>query len=207
MYNTSDRWIRQTAALAGAVHSRGFLQAAEARGLLETVPDEPDESASADDLEIIIAMIYHTAPGEAAEGHDAALDEVSAVETEVDMVLELGVTPNVLEFDKEELRAFAGQTVQINFTNTDNMEHNLLIIMPGSLAEVGRLADQMMASPQGRRLAYVPDTEAVIAATPILDPGESYELIFTVPDQPGEYGFVCTIPGHWRIMNGILVIE
>ena len=87
------------------------------------------------------------------------------------------------------------------------MEHNLLIIMPESLAEVGRLADQMMASPQGRERAYIPDTPDVIAATPILDPGEQFELVFQVPEEPGEYEFVCTIPGHWRIMNGLFIVE
>lgn len=144
---------------------------------------------------------------ESGDTDQPAGEEPANQEVTVDVELELGVTPNVLEFDKEELRVRAGQTVRIVFTNTDNMEHNLLITMPQSLAEVGRLADQMMASPQGRERAYVPDSDLVLAATPILDPGEQYELVFRVPEEPGEYEFVCTIPGHWRIMNGLFIVE
>jgi uncharacterized cupredoxin-like copper-binding protein len=126
------------------------------------------------------------------------------LQEEVDAVLELAVTPNMLEFDKEKLVVKAGQTVRVVFSNTDNMEHNLLFINPGSLSDVGELADAMVSAPDGRSKGYVPDTPDVIASTPILDPGERYELVFTVPDEPGEYRFVCTIPGHWRSMNGIL---
>ena len=202
--NMDDKWIREAAALAGVGHREGLMQAADRNGLLDQIPSKIDEDVSAESLESILALIYHASPEE-TQDIQASKEEVP--DEDIDLIVELGVTSNVLEFDKEELRARAGQTVKIVFNNTDNMEHNLLIIQPGTLAEVGRLADRMMASPQGRERAYVPDTEDVIAYTPILDPGESYELVFTLPDEPGEYPFVCTIPGHWRIMNGILIVE
>lgn len=31
-------------------------------------------------------------------------------------------------------------------------------------------------------------------------------LRFNAPDQPGIYPFVCTFPGHWVVMNGIMVV-
>lgn len=203
--NMDDRWIREAGALSAAVHNLGFLGAAEAAGMLpEQVPgvDEEDPAAS---LEGIIAMVLSEDP----DVVDEIGAEVAAAEggTEADLVIELGVVENVMRFDREELRARAGQTVRIDFVNTDNMEHNLLIINPGTLAEIGQLADQMMASPEGRAQQYVPDSPDVLAYTPLLDPGESYSLMFTLPDEPGEYPFVCTIPGHWRIMNGILIVE
>jgi uncharacterized protein len=203
--NLSDTWIRQAAALAGAVHNQGFLLAADQDVQVENLAEEFDEEESGESLESIAAMIFKANPGAMNEEAMAPSEDYAA--EDADLVLELGVLPNVLEFDTEELHVRAGQTVRIIFDNTDNMEHNLLIIMPGSLAEVGRLADEMMASPRGREQRYIPDTPDVIAATPILDPGERYELVFTVPDEPGEYGFVCTIPGHWRIMNGTLFVE
>lgn len=203
--NMEDRWIREAGALAGSVHSQGFLMAADRAGYIRPGEMEPDEESPASTLESITALIVAENPDAlgTADSEGDTPDET----VDVDLELELAVTPNVLEFDKEELRARAGQTVRITFTNTDNMEHNLLIIQPGSLADVGQLADQMMAAPDGRDREFVPDSPDVLASTPILDPGESVELIFTVPDEPGEYGFVCTIPGHWRIMNGTLVVE
>lgn len=202
--NMEDRWIREAAAISARIHSGGFLAAAGQSGY-SADDHQVDEEEPVGSVESIIAFVTDEAP--AAENGERSEDPMAGTDAEVDIELELGVTPNVLEFDKEELRAEAGQTVRVIFTNTDNMEHNLLFLLPGTLADVGELADQMMSSPEGRSRGYVPDTPDVMASTPILDPGESYELIFTVPDEPGEYPFVCTIPGHWRIMNGILIVE
>ncbi len=197
--NMEDRWIREAGALSAAVHNAGFLGRANAAGMLPVqattaVPKEDPAST----LEGILDMVLNENPG---------VIEESRAETPADLVIDLGVVENMMRFDREEIRARAGQTVRINFVNTDNMEHNLLIINPGTLAEIGQLADRMVASPDGRQRQYVPDSPDVLANTPLLDPGESYSLNFTLPDEPGEYPFVCTIPGHWRIMNGILIVE
>jgi uncharacterized protein len=201
--NLSDRWIREAGALAAAVHNIGFLAAADAAGMLPdtgTIPAVP----SPEDMGGIIAMVLSEDPEAVAQIGQVA---VTALPPAVDRVLQMGVIENEMRFDLEELRVQAGQTIRIDFVNTDNMEHNLLILNPGTLAEVGRLADEMITAPDGRQRMYVPDSPAVLASTPLLDPGESYQLIFRVPDQPGEYPFVCTIPGHWRIMNGIMIVE
>ncbi len=39
--------------------------------------------------------------------------------------------------------------IEIHFTNKDVVRHNLLIIEPGSLEMVGRMADEMATSPDG----------------------------------------------------------
>lgn len=197
--NLDDQWIREATLISGSVHNDGFLAEANRAGY-KPGDMQADEDDPAGSLESIIATISRDAT-ETGVGNTSQTEEI-----EVDAVLELSVTPNVLEFDQKELRAEAGQTIQVIFTNTDNMEHNLLFIQPGTLADVGELADQMVTSPDGRSRGYVPNTSDVIASTPILNPGESYELIFTVPDEPGDYQFVCTIPGHWRNMNGILKV-
>jgi uncharacterized protein len=202
--NMQDRWIREAAALTAAVHNVGFLSAADEAGMLPdgTPPDVETEEIS---LEDIIAMVLSEDPAAVEEiGREAVL---VSDDDAFDMVLELGVVENVMRFDMEELRVQRGQTVRIDFTNTDNMEHNMLIINPGTLQEIGELADQMITAPDGRERLYVPDSPDVLAFTPLLDPGESYQLIFNVPDEPGEYPFVCTIPGHWRIMNGVIIVE
>jgi azurin len=33
------------------------------------------------------------------------------------------------------------------------------------------------------------------------------ELTFTAPKTPGRYPFLCTFPGHWRLMRGELIVE
>ena len=82
------------------------------------------------------------------------------------------------------------------------MPHNLLITAPGAVAEVGRLAEQLGA--KGPARDWRPDTPKVLHATPMLQRGESATLDFVAPDVPGDYGFVCTFPGHWRLMQGVM---
>ena len=53
---------------------------------------------------------------------------------------------------------------------------------------------------------YIPDTPNVLASTPLVNPGETSEITFTAPMTPGRYPYVCTFPGHWRLMQGVLVV-
>jgi azurin len=52
----------------------------------------------------------------------------------------------------------------------------------------------------------VPDTDAVICYTDIVDPGSESAIYFAAPSQPGKYPYLCTFPGHWMVMNGVLEV-
>ncbi len=119
-------------------------------------------------------------------------------------LIELSVVPEMLQFDKVLLTAKAGEKVVINLENPDGMQHNLLIIKIGTLQKVGKAADEMLSNPKAAEMAYVPQIPEVLEHTNLVNPGETATLEFTVPSTPGDYPFVCTFPGHWRGMNGIL---
>ena len=112
-----------------------------------------------------------------------------------------------MKYDLEEFTVQAGTTVEIVFENTDAMQHNLLILEPGSLNLVGAMADKMATTAAGPAKGYVPDVSQVLASSILIDPGATSRLRFKVPDQPGDYPFVCTFPGHWRTMNGVMKVE
>lgn len=120
--------------------------------------------------------------------------------------IDLGTVPDVMRYDQTELTLKTGQAVRLVFTNNDHMPHNFLLLEPGSLETVGKLADEMLADPQAQRRDYVPVSAAVLANTPLVNPGESFALEFTAPARPGRYPYICTFPGHWRIMQGVLVV-
>lgn len=107
-----------------------------------------------------------------------------------------------MKFDIKEFTAKAGEVIKIIFENPDHMQHNLLVLKPGSLQKVGALADEMASQPNAAELAYIPNSPDVLYATPLLNPEEKFELTFKVPEVPGNYPYVCTFPGHWRIMFG-----
>ena len=80
-------------------------------------------------------------------------------------------------------------------------------VSPGADEEVGKLADLMATKADGMAKNYVPESPSVLSATPLVNPGGRSELSFNAPKVPGRYAFLCTFPGHWRIMRGDLVVE
>lgn len=122
------------------------------------------------------------------------------------LVIDLKVVKDIMQYDKKKLSVKAGQKVTIRLENPDGMQHNLLIIKPGTLEKVGAAADAMVRDPNASKLQYVPKVPEVLHATRLLNPGETVSLTFTAPKTPGDYPFVCTFPGHWRGMNGILQV-
>jgi azurin len=121
--------------------------------------------------------------------------------------LELRAVRQKIAFDKTELRAKAGTLIEVTFVNDDLLQHNVVIGKPGTLNAIGEAADELARSPQGAARSYVPATSAVLVSTKLIDPGGSVTFQFQVPNTAGEYPFVCTFPGHWRLMQGVLVVE
>lgn len=122
----------------------------------------------------------------------------------VDKIITMRVVKDIMKFDKELITAKAGTTVQIVLQNPDFMQHNLVLIKPATLEKVGAAADRLAQDPNGAKMNYVPKMNEVIKATPLVNPGGKYTLTFKVPAVPGDYPYVCTFPGHWRIMRGIM---
>ncbi|MEJ7692682.1 PVC-type heme-binding CxxCH protein [Daejeonella sp.] len=119
-------------------------------------------------------------------------------------VISIKVVPDMMQYDKKLFTVKAGQKITIDFQNPDGMQHNLVIIKPGSLPKVGAAADAMLRDPKAAEKNYVPEIPEVLQWIKLLNSEESFQLTFTVPGQPGDYPFVCTFPGHWRGMNGIM---
>ena len=121
-----------------------------------------------------------------------------------DVVLRLGVIPGELKYDLGELTVAPGQLVEIVFVNSDQMQHNFLLGAPGSLDTIGLAADKLAQSPNAVAQQYVPEIPQVLYATKLVDPEQTLTFQFKAPAEQGQYPYVCTFPGHWRLMNGIL---
>lgn len=117
------------------------------------------------------------------------------------------VVPDLMKFELDTFTVQAGQKIILELDNLDGMQHNLVIGKPGSLNKIGAAADAMLSDPKASEKHYVPEIPEVLFSTPLVDPGDVYSLEFTVPKEPGIYPFVCTFPGHWRMMSGIMVVE
>lgn len=142
---------------------------------------------------------------------DARMETLLAETEKVDLgkpdaVIVLKTIQHEMKYDKPKLTAKAGTILEIVFTNIDFMQHNLLVLKPGSMEKVGAAADKLAQVPEGVSMQYVPSVPEVLFYTPLINPDSKFSLKFRVPDTPGEYPFICSYPGHWRIMNGILTV-
>jgi azurin len=131
----------------------------------------------------------------------------AAVRAAPDVVIRLTVTPGEMKFDKSELNVAPGQLVEIVFTNPDTMQHNFLLGQQNSLNAIGTAADELARTPNGPAQQYVPQIPQVLFFTKLVEPGETVTVQFKAPAEAGQYPYVCTFPGHWRIMNGILNVR
>ena len=120
--------------------------------------------------------------------------------------IEVGVLPG-LKFNTSRIEAKAGEKVIFVFPNDDSsgMVHNLAIITPGSTQTVMDAAVAMGA--EGLKKNFIPEIPELLASTPQVVQGMKYTLYFSVPEEPGNYHFICTYPGHGLIMQGIFAVE
>lgn len=121
-------------------------------------------------------------------------------------IIHLATLSAKMRFDKESFTVQAGDDISLIFENPDDMAHNVVIAKPGSIEVVGNAADAMASSKDGYEKSFVPDIPEVLFATPLINGGKSFQLDFKAPNKPGEYPFVCTFPGHWQMMKGIMKV-
>jgi glucose/arabinose dehydrogenase/azurin len=112
-----------------------------------------------------------------------------------------------MRFDVEAFDVAPGQEVELVLDNPDHMPHNVVFTAPGALEAVGRAADAMATQPDAFARHFVPDLPQVIAASRLISKDETTTLRFRAPDEPGDYPFICTFPGHWITMRGIMHVQ
>src|SRR5947208_2370708 len=109
-------------------------------------------------------------------------------------------------FTVKQIVVTTGQPVKIVFSNPDATDHNLVIVKPDALAEVGMAANEMAKDPKNANSDFVPASkrELILHASPMIGPTRKLlvsVLRFRAPPEPGIYPYVCTFPGHWVVMS------
>jgi len=85
------------------------------------------------------------------------------------------------------------------------MAHNFVLLKPGT--DVEKLVKE--GAPH-RATDFIPPTmmSSILAKTALAGPGETVQVVFTVPAKPGRYQFLCTFAGHYQAgMKGILIVK
>lgn len=121
------------------------------------------------------------------------------------VTIEIGSKGEELAFDKTELTVSAGQTVIIRFKNNSAVQQHNWILVKGGEAEAAAIANAGLSA--GPAANYLPaDKSNIIAESPLANSNETVEVTFTAP-AAGTYLFICTVPGHYPLMQGKLVVN
>ena len=110
----------------------------------------------------------------------------------------------------EAIEASPGEEIRIVLTTISQlppaaMSHNWTLVAMGT--DVDAFARESLGARDNDYIS--PNFEdQVIAHTAMIGSGESDTITFTVPDEPGEYDYICTFPGHYAGgMVGKLIVQ
>ena len=136
--------------------------------------------------------------GTAASGGGGAASGGSAT-------IEIAVDGENLAFDKTTLEAAAGQQVTLTFKNSSAVQQHNWVLVSGGDSAASTIASDGLAA--GLAAQYLPaNNPNVVAHTKVLDGGASETITFTAPSA-GTYLFICTVPGHYPLMQGTMTVK
>ncbi len=128
-------------------------------------------------------------------------------------VVEVTLTADKVQFvyDIKEFTVKPGQKVKLKLINpadsVTRQPHNVLIVKPGKKDVVGMAANAGMADPAFLTTKNaVPESPEVLHHSKLVQPGGEDVMEFNAPTEAGDYPYLCTYPGHWAIMNGVMKV-
>lgn len=131
--------------------------------------------------------------------------QASAQDTKIEITGNDQMQYNIKAFEVTE-----GQKVVVSFKHIGQlpavaMGHNVVILKAGTAVP----AFATKCAP-AKDTGYIPQDEEskkeMVAHTKMLGGGESDEITFIAP-AAGDYPFICTFPGHFAIMQGVMTVK
>ena len=116
-----------------------------------------------------------------------------------------------MQFNTKTVEVTAGEKVSLTFKHIGQlpkaaMGHNVVVLKAGTA--VPAFATKAM---QAAATEYIPQDEEskklIVANTKLLGGGESQTITFTAPAEAGDYPYICTFPGHFALMQGVLKVK
>jgi azurin len=117
---------------------------------------------------------------------------------------------DAMQYDVKSIQATPGEALKVTLTAVSamakaEMSHNFVLLAKGTNADAFAM-EAAMARDNG----YIPKAKAasILAQTKLAGGGETVEIVFNAPKEPGEYMYICTFPGHYiGGMKGKLIVK
>lgn len=118
---------------------------------------------------------------------------------------------DAMQFNTKALEVTAGDTVVLTLKHIGKlpkaaMGHNVVVLTPTT-----KVPDFATKAMKAAATEYIPADEEskkeIVAHTKLVGGGESDTVTFTAPAEAGAYPYVCTFPGHFALMQGVLTVK
>ena len=117
-----------------------------------------------------------------------------------------------MKYDKTAFTVPAGAKVTLKFAHTGKMTvtvmgHNVTILKKGE--DALKFGQEIGTNGGTLENDYLPPSirDRVVTHTKLIGGGEKTVDTFTAPTEPGDYPFLCTFPGHYMSMHGIMTVK
>tara|TARA_B100001057_G_scaffold418270_1_gene437408 strand:+ start:286 stop:759 length:474 start_codon:yes stop_codon:yes gene_type:complete len=109
-------------------------------------------------------------------------------------------------YDKKELNIKANEEINLILNHNGKMKkeimgHNFVILKKN--VNVDNFARKAFMS---KKTDYIPNTNETIAYTKLIGGGQSDTITFIIKET-GKYNYICSFPGHYQVMRGILNVN
>ncbi|MCB1064982.1 MAG: hypothetical protein KDN20_18960 [Verrucomicrobiae bacterium] len=128
-----------------------------------------------------------------------------------DAAIVVKTLPGMMRYDTAEIEVEPGAKVKLTLENPDDLQHNLVVLKADAEDKDGQKFAMNVFTRLGEKAiaqGWVPrEDPRIIVASQLLDPKGSEDLYFIAPQDPGDYPFVCTVPGHALLMRGVVQVR
>ena len=117
-----------------------------------------------------------------------------------------------MKYDVQSFTVKPGAKVKLTFRNPDELPHNLIICTPGSTNGEDKGEELVRAvlalGAKGAEFGWEPKSHPrILHSSGMVQPGRESVLWFNAPEKEGKYPYVCTYPGHFTLMNGMMNVS
>jgi len=130
---------------------------------------------------------------------------------EVDRVITISTLASQMKYDVDSFSVKPNSRIKLVFKNPDSLPHNLILCTPGKkkggdkgeevIDAVYKLGDK------GVKMDWEPKGHPrILASSGMVPPGDEKTFYFKVPGVEGDYPYICTFPGHYALMNGVMSV-
>ena len=115
-------------------------------------------------------------------------------------------------YDKASFSVKPNAKIKLVLKNLDSLPHNLIICTPGkkkggdkgkevidAVLKLGDKGVEQNWEPKGH--------PRILKSSGMVQPKEATTIFFKAPGKEGNYPYICTFPGHYQLMNGMMKVS